>query len=290
MAERELSGRNAIITGASRGLGLAIAEAMGRAGANLLLVARSGDALALSRERIRGEAGVEVNGLAADLQAPGALAAIVAEARRIWTGVDILVNNAAIVGPIGRLWENDWDEWQNTIAVNLMSAVSLCRLVVPWMRERGRGTILNVSGGGATKARPRFSAYATAKAALVRFSETLAEEVADDGIRVNSVAPGAMNTAMLDAVLKRGPEAAGGEYAQAVKQAHQGGTPPELAASLCVFLASDRAAGITGRLISAVWDPWRTLVERRDELQESDIYTIRRIVPEDRGKNWGRSG
>ncbi len=287
MSDSELAGKTAIVTGASRGLGLAIAEAMGRTGASVLLVARSAKALAEARERALAAGASEANVFAADLQEESAPEAILAEAQRIWRRLDVLINNAAIVGPIGKLWENDWDEWQNTIRVNLLAPAALCRLAAPWMAQAGGGAIVNISGGGATKARPQFSAYGTAKAALVRFSETLAEEAAAQGIRVNSVAPGAMNTAMLDAVLGSSPEAAGAEYAQAEKQAREGGTPPELAAELCVYLASGRSAGVTGKLISAVWDPWRDLAGYVEELRKSDIYTIRRIVPADRGKNWG---
>jgi 3-oxoacyl-[acyl-carrier protein] reductase len=277
-----LEGRNAIITGASRGLGLAIAKAMACAGANLLLVARSAKALEQSDGRM-----VNARVFRADLQDADAPAAIIEEARRHWSKLDILVNNAAIVGPIGAVWENDWREWEAALRVNLLAPVALCRLAAPWMKESGGGAILNISGGGATKARPRFSAYATAKAGLVRFSETLAEEAFADHIRVNCIAPGAMNTAMLDAVLNTGEAAGAGEYAQALKQRAQGGTPPETAAALCVFLASGEAAGITGRLISAVWDPWRSLAERTEDLRNSDIYTLRRIVPADRGQEWG---
>jgi 3-oxoacyl-[acyl-carrier protein] reductase len=286
MADSYVAGKNAIVTGASRGLGLAIAEALGRAGANLLLVARSAEALAETRNRALAAGATEVHTFPADLEQDSAPEAILAEARRVWPRLDILVNNAAIVGPIGKLWENDWNQWRSTIAVNLLAPVALCRLAVPWMAQTGGGAIVNLSGGGATKARPHFSAYGTAKAALVRFSETLAEEAASQNIRVNCVAPGAMNTAMLDAVLRSDPTAAGPEYAQAQKQAGEGGAPPELAAELCVFLASNRSDGITGKLISAMWDPWRKLTDHAVDLRNSDIYTLRRIVPADRAKDW----
>jgi NAD(P)-dependent dehydrogenase (short-subunit alcohol dehydrogenase family) len=148
------------------------------------------------------------------------------------------------------------------------------------------GSIINLSGGGATSPRPNFSAYATAKAGLVRFSETLARELAEFHIRVNAVAPGAMNTAMQRAVLDAGAARAGEkEYQLALEQGRDGGAPPERAAELCLFLASPDAAGISGRLISAVWDDWPAL-GGRPELAASDIYTLRRIVPEDRGMQW----
>jgi 3-oxoacyl-[acyl-carrier protein] reductase len=209
------------------------------------------------------------------------------EAHSLLARLDILVNNAAIIGPIGKVWETDWDQWNTAIRVNLLAPVELCRLVVPWMAVNGGGSIINVSGGGATGPRPYFTAYGTAKAALVRFSETLARETSELRIRVNAVAPGAMATEMAEAVLRAGPERAGAEeFSRAQRQTEAGATVPENAAELVAFLASSAAERVTGRLISAVWDPWRTLSNHVAELEESDIYTLRRIVPLDRGRNW----
>ena len=232
--------------------------------------------------------GQQVHVAVADLRTADAVLTIIGEARRKWDKIDVLINNAAVLGPIGKAWENPWEDWQTAIRVNLFSAVELCRACIPWMAGRRQGKIINLSGGGATGPRPHFSAYATAKASLVRFSEILAEEVRDLNIQVNCVAPGPMNTEMLQAVLRAGPESAGeAEYAKAVEQAHRGGASPQRAADLCAFLASPASDGITGKLISAVWDPWESLPDHLDELRDSDIYTLRRIVPKDRGKDWG---
>jgi NAD(P)-dependent dehydrogenase (short-subunit alcohol dehydrogenase family) len=278
-----LEGKRVLLTGASRGLGRQLARAFWREGASLLLVARSAEQLRSLCEECGARNGQQVAYFPADLSEGDAPQRIVSQARARWDGLDVLVNNAAITGPIGRLWETDAAEWRATLQVNLFAPVELCRLCVPWMRAGG--SILHLSGGGATGPRPRFTAYATAKAGLVRFSETLAEETKERGIRVNAVAPGAMNTEMLRDVLDAGPERAGAEYARAVEQSRKGGSSPDRAAELCVFLASEASEGITGKLLSAVWDPWQRLPEHRAELQ-SDIYTLRRIVPSDRGKDW----
>lgn len=283
-----LSGKNVLVTGASRGLGREIAGAMWRAGANLLLAARSAAPLTDLQAGLMQTArtGQTAHVVVVDLGSPDAVKMIMDECRRHWDRVDVLVNNAAVLGPVGRAWENDWTEWQTTLRVNLLAPVELCRAMVPWMIERGGGKILNLSGGGATAPRPHFSAYATSKAALVRFSETLALEVKDRNIQVNCVAPGAMNTEMNRAVLQAGTERAGeAEYNRATQLALDKGLPTRVV-ELCVFLAGARGDGITGRLLSAVWDPWQKLPEHMNELKESDIYTLRRIVPQDRGYHW----
>ena len=156
------------------------------------------------------------------------------------------------------------------------------------MKAQGGGVILNISGGGATSPRPFFSAYATAKAGLVRLTETIAAEAGHYGIRANAIAPGAMNTEMRDTVLRAGPELAGEtEYRKALEQAETGGALPDTPAELAIFLASDSAVGVNGRLLSAVWDSWRDLSAHAPELARSDVYTLRRIVPKDRGLPWG---
>jgi 3-oxoacyl-[acyl-carrier protein] reductase len=285
-----LKGKNILLTGASQGLGQTIARTLWARGASLLLVARTASLLEQLRdelERARNAADQTVNLFTADLSQSSAPEQIAGEARRIWDRVDVLVNNAAMQGPIGPLWENDPAAWEKTMRVNLLAPVSLCRVLLPEMIQRRAGKIINLSGGGATGPRVFFTAYGTAKAALVRFTETLAHEVREHNIQANAIAPGAMNTRMHQAVLEAGPAAAGEkEYKQAVKQAETGGTSPERPAELCAFLASDASGTISGRLLSAVWDPWEHLPEHESELAESDIYTLRRIVPADRGKAW----
>lgn len=289
MIRGALAGKNIILTGASRGLGREIALAVWREGANLLLVARSAEALHALRTEMLPTAfdAQHAHILRADLSLPADVDAIVAHACKVWDRVDVLVNNAAIVGPIGKLWENDWSEWQTTLQVNLLSPVALCRACIPWMIEHGGGKIINLAGGGATAPRPHFSAYATSKVAIVRLSETLAREVKDVNIQVNCVSPGALNTEMNSAVMAAGPDKAGvAEYDRAITLAERQISLPSAAADLCAFLAGSTGDAITGKLISAVWDPWPRLGEHLDELKNTDIYTLRRIVPQDRGQNW----
>jgi 3-oxoacyl-[acyl-carrier protein] reductase len=159
--------------------------------------------------------------------------------------------------------------------------------VIPQFRQAGRGKIVVLSGGGATNPLPNISSYAASKAAVVRLMETLAEELRPHHVDVNAIAPGALATRLVDEVLAAGPEKVGSAFFEKNKQwKEKGATPLELGARLAVYLASPESDGITGRLISAQWDPWATLQQHREELAKSDIYCLRRIVPEDRGKKW----
>jgi len=291
MSEVALARRTALVTGGSRGFGRAIAEGLASAGAHVAITARNETDLQAAVARIsraRVDPAQDVWSFAADVTDGARMDRGV----ELWVDrhgrLDVLVNNAAIQGPIGAFETLDWTEWTRVLETDVIAAVRLCRTVLPHMRRTGRGKIINISGGGASSPRPRFSAYATAKCALVRFTETLAEELAGSGIDVNAVAPGAMKTRMLEEVLAAGAEAAGAEYPRATELHESGGTPPERAAALVVFLASPASDGITGRLISAVWDPWEALATHRGELGSSDIYTLRRILPRDRGFTWGQ--
>jgi NAD(P)-dependent dehydrogenase (short-subunit alcohol dehydrogenase family) len=286
----KLDGRAAVVTGGSQGFGLAVAEAFAVEGADVLICARNERRLDEARRSLAGRVrdGRRVVAVPADVCVPAEAEHVVAQAIDAFGRVDVLVNNAGVYGPMGLIEDVDWGEWAKAVEINLMGTVLPCRAVLPHMRKARGGKIINLSGGGATTPLPRISAYAASKAAVVRFTETLALEVSDDRIDVNAVAPGALNTRLLDEVLAAGPDRVGADFhAKSVKQKEFGGAPLEKGAALCVFLASVESNGISGKLLSALWDSWNTLPDRADVLQASDIYTLRRIVPEDRGEGWG---
>jgi NAD(P)-dependent dehydrogenase (short-subunit alcohol dehydrogenase family) len=285
----DLSDRSAIITGANQGLGKAIATEFVRAGAGVLLTARDEALLRQVRDELAPLArpGRRVEVLRADVSSPEDCAVAVRRAAEMLPDLCVLVNNAGVQGAKGPAEDADWREWVRTVEINLFGTVLMCRQVVPLLKCRGYGKIINLSGGGATAPMPFLSAYAASKAAVVRFTETLAEELKPAGVDVNAVAPGALNTRMLAEVLEAGPQKVGqAAYEKALKQQRDGGAPPEKAAALAAFLASSATDGITGRLISAVWDDWHNLPSRRQHLSGGDVYALRRILPEDRGLKW----
>lgn len=285
-----LVGRTALITGATQGLGLEIARAYLAAGvAGICICGRDGDALDRALAELDERAGPSqtVLGHVADVSRPEDVSALVEHALDGLGEVVIFVSNAGVYGPKGAIERTDWSEWRRAVEINLFGSVLPMRALLGHFIGRGYGKIVQLSGGGATAPMPRLSAYAASKAGVVRFAETLAEELREHGIDVNAIAPGALNTRMLDELLQAGPELLGeAVYARALEQQRSGGIPPEQGAKLAVFLGSAASDGITGKLLSAVWDPWPELPCHRREL-ESDIYTLRRIVPRDRGLEWG---
>lgn len=285
----KLTGRSAVITGASQGLGFEVAKQFVMEGAQVMLCARHRDALYEAQEELAQFAGPRTKVLAkpTDVSDFKQVNALVAETLSELKKIDILVANAGVYGTKGPIDKIDWDEWSQAIDINLKGTVLQCRAVLPHMKKNGYGKIIILSGGGATKPMPNLSAYAASKAGVVRFAETLAEEVKDYHIDVNTIAPGALNTRLLDEILEAGPEKIGAAfYNQSLQQKQSGGTPLNVGASLCTFLAAAESDGITGRLLSAVWDPWTKLPSLIEELKNSDIYTLRRIVPQDRGHHW----
>jgi NAD(P)-dependent dehydrogenase (short-subunit alcohol dehydrogenase family) len=289
---KALAGRCAIVTGASQGLGLEIARHYLEAGASLMICARDQAMICdagLALNSLAGS-GQSVTALAADISQPQDVARLVAAALAQFGQLDILVNNAGVAGPNGALETLDWADWIRTIEINLLGAVLLSRAILPHFKQARRGKFIQLSGGGAANALPLQSAYATSKAAVVRFIETMAEETRQYHIDVNAIAPGALDTRMRDQFIADGPERMGREfYERALRLKTTGGVPLAFGAELAVFLGSPLSDGITGKLISATWDPWKTLPDHLEELRRTDIYSLRRITPRDRGMTWGDS-
>jgi len=285
----KLKGRAAIITGANQGLGEAIAVEFVKQGAGVFICARGKDKLVAVKKKLEkiSNKDQKICAMVADVSNEADVKKIINYAITEFNRVDIIVNNAGIYGPKGPIEKVDSKDWVKAIEINLYGVFYCCKHIISHMKKNNYGKIINLSGGGATAPLPFISAYAASKAGVVRLTETLAGECSGFKIDVNSVAPGALNTRLLDEVLSAGPNIVGKDfYTKALKQKKDGGVPLEIGVELCVFLASSESDGITGRIISAKWDSWKSLPGHRDELMKSDIYTLRRIVPEDRNKKW----
>jgi len=268
-----LKDKTAVITGAGRGIGKRLAIAFAAAGAKVGLVARTLPELNLAQMEISHAGGVSLVA-PADVgdyhQVSDAFEAV----RRELGAIDILINAAGIQGPIGPTAEADPAQWADVIGVNLIGAFHCCRAVLPRMIARRSGKIINISGGGAAYSRPNFAAYAASKVALVRFTETLADEVAGHNVQVNALAPGATYTHMTDQVLEAGERAGSKalEEAQVTRQTR--GVPPEKQIALALFLVSPRSNHISGKFLH-VNDDWAKL---EHATLTPEQYTLRRVA------------
>jgi len=274
----KLKNKVAVITGAGRGIGKAISEGFAQEGAAVVLIARTKSELEKTTERIQ-TFGRRVLAIPADVSDSNSVDDFFKIVLEEFGGIDILVNNAGRQFPIGPLVENDTKDWIETIMVNLVGTVLCCKAVLPGMIERRQGKIINLSGGGATAPRPNFSAYAASKAAVIRLTETIADEVRPFNIQVNAIAPGAINTKMLDEVFAAGDAAGEVALSQAKRQKQGGGDSLDMVVNLAVSLASDESGTLTGKLISAQHDPWREWAGKAEELNATPLYTIRRLDP-----------
>lgn len=274
-----LDGRRAIVVGATGGIGKAIALAFAEGGAALLVTGRDESTLASVARDCRA-AGVRTETAVVDISVWTEVESVMAYATSRLGAVDVLVNAAGIVTPIGSLHRSNPAEWADAMHVNLIGVFHLCRAVIPEMIRRRCGKIILLSGGGATGPFPRFSAYAAAKAGVVRLTETLAEEVKEFNVQVNAIAPGFVDSNLQDDVLAAGSDA-GLQFLRA-KEARESGVgtvQPQLAGELAVFLASEDSGELTGKLISAQHDPWRKWKGHGEELNASPLFTLRRLDP-----------
>jgi NAD(P)-dependent dehydrogenase (short-subunit alcohol dehydrogenase family) len=266
----ELQDKVCLIVGATGTLGAAVARSFSQAGARLALTGRAEIPEAPSQQAKTLRVKLDIRSWT---EARGVLQRVHQELGSL----DVVVNCSGIQGPIGPTQTVNPEEWVRAIEVNLFGCFNLAQAAIPIMLGQGAGKIIFFSGGGATSARPFFSAYGAAKAAVVRFTETLAEELRDQSIQVNAIAPGAVRSRMWDEMRAAG--AAGGhKLLEELKQMDRtGGVPAERAASLALFLASARSRNLTGRLISAVHDKWEEIEPRIAAIMSTEAGTLRRV-------------
>lgn len=280
----DLSGKTILVTGGSMGIGYACAEQCLRAGARVTIAARGADDLCAAQRRLAavGEVGARV----VDVSDAARVEAMVADITAGGGALDGVIHAAGVYGPIGRVVDVDPGEWLEAVRINLFGSFVVARAASRVMAgQSGGGRIVLFSGGGAATPFPHYTAYACGKAGVVRLTETLAQELAADGIEVNCVAPGFVVTRLHQQTVAAG-ERAGSFLEQTQRQIATGGVPAAVGAEAAAFLVSDAARGISGKFVAAPYDGWSAWPDRVDVLKESDLFTLRRIVPRDRGMDW----
>jgi NAD(P)-dependent dehydrogenase (short-subunit alcohol dehydrogenase family) len=270
-----LSGRSIVVTGASMGIGEVVARTCLEAGAYVTICARGIEALAATQARFEDAGyGGRIASVAVDVSKPEDVARLFHEAAMRFGGIDAVAHAAAVLEPIGSILEVDPAAWRATIDVDLFGTFLVTREGCKRMRERG-GRIVLFAGGGASTPYPNFTAYACSKVAVVRFAETVAQEMQPFGIEINALAPGLVATRMIEQTRNAG-------YASSSVAA----VKPEIAARAVAFLLSDAARGITGKFVAPNYDDYARWPQYLAELQSTDAFTLRRILPTDRGMDW----
>ena len=266
-----LDGQIALVTGAGRGIGRAIALTLSEAGAAVAVCARSEDEVTDVAREITDREGRAL-AVRCDVLHRHEVEDMVAQVEAAIGPVDLLVNNAGQFGPVGPIAATDPDEWWQALEVNLRGPLYCARAVLPGMLARGRGRIVNVSSGAGFAAIPMLSAYAVSKAALYRLSENLAAETSGHGVKVFAINPGLVRTAISEWALSCGEPSIERWFKDAF--ASQEDVSAEPAATLVLCLASGAADVLSGRYLVAA-EEVAQLVARADEIEEHDLYVLR---------------
>lgn len=271
MSQNDLAGQVGIVTGAARGLGRAFALGLGQAGMSVAITDRREDELKETLQLLQSSGGKGV-AIAADVSDAQEVTALVKSVEQKLGPIDLLVNNAAVAGPAGPTWESDAQAWWHCQEVNLRGPFLCCHAILPRMIERKKGRIINVASAAGTVSVPYLSAYVTSKAALIRFTETLAFEVRPHGVSVFAMHPGAVQTPMNEELLAK----AGKQWRPWLEYVFQQGQDQttEPGTNMVLFLASGKADSLSGRLFMVPDDP-ADLVSRADEIRQKDLYALR---------------
>ena len=275
--EHDLRGTVVLVTGGGRGLGRVMARALAAAGASVGLVARSAGQLDETVRLVEDSGGVAA-AVPADVSDERSMADAIGLLRERLGPVDVLVNNAGVGGPIGRVWEVDAHEWWRTIEINLKGVFNCTRLVLPDMVARRHGRIINVTSEAGVYRWPKVSAYAVSKSAVVKFTENLAAETKHEGIVVLSFHPGLHGIGLTESVLSDEaiPDSPHDEVARWLRKELAGrrAASPERAGELIVRLAAGGGDALSGRHLS-VHDDLDLLMERLADIRRDDLCTLR---------------
>jgi NAD(P)-dependent dehydrogenase (short-subunit alcohol dehydrogenase family) len=279
--------RVGVIAGATGFLGGLLARHYAKLGTDVILIGKDEIKLRNLKRELESIADTKVTVVSLDFEASyiSELSAII---ENFTDQIDFFISTIGSQHPISPVLLSEDHDWSASIQTNLILPVSLAKFFAGVFYETGQGSIILTSGGGATNGRANFSAYASAKAGLVRFVETFAAELVESNVRINAIAPGVMPSKMMDEIAGSSALSAGkDEVEKAQEVLDMKVWDPALILSLCDFLVSEESKGISGKLISAEWDNWREWPRHVHELRASDLYTLRRITGRERGQSWG---
>jgi NAD(P)-dependent dehydrogenase (short-subunit alcohol dehydrogenase family) len=279
--EAPLVGCVAVVTGATKGLGRATAEFLARQGASIGICSRAPADTKAFAERLHGDHGVAVCASRVDVSDRQAVIRFSEQVRTELGDARVVINNAAILGPVGVLDSNTLESWSTAIDINLKGPAYLIAAFRDQLGRTGQGRVINLSGGGIGGPAPmkRTSSYVAAKAGIAGLTEALADELAEIGATINAIAPGALPTAFLDGVLTAGPKAAGNDLFKDAKS--RTGQIPKASLepffSLLRYLVSPDSAWLNGRVLSARWETPIALEALRSAPLTNNAYRLRRV-------------
>lgn len=273
-----LKDKTVIVTGGSLGIGLAISKKCAQEGATVIIAARNQVDLEIALNELKQISNKPHAWYSLNVGDYNEVKKFSEWCKSQNLEINGLVNCAGVYGPIGKTTEVDMQKFTEAIQINFLGTVYMCNVFAPVLKSATKKKIVNYSGGGAATPFANYSAYATSKVAIVRFTENLSIELADENFDINCIAPGFVITRLHEQTIQEGADKAGKAFFEGTqKQMESGGVPPEKAADLTAFLLSDESDGITGKFISAPWDAWKEK-DFQDLLKsDKDFATLRRI-------------
>ena len=267
--------KNLLITGGTSGIGLEIIRKLADQNFNILTCARSKKKLSQIKKKFK-----EIKIFKCDVSKESNVKELFNFSKKNFKSIDIIINAAGIYGEIEKIENSNFKRWKEAIEVNFFGTYLICKYFIPLLKVSKVKKIINFSGGGAFNSFPNYSAYASSKAALVRFTETLASELKNDNISVNCIAPGFVATPLHQATLIAGDKKAGKDFLKfTINKLKNGSVPIEIPVKCLEFLISNKSKNLTGKTISASFDKWHTkkFQNKISSYNKSDIFTMRRV-------------
>tara|TARA_B100000035_G_scaffold278357_1_gene257266 strand:+ start:15041 stop:15928 length:888 start_codon:yes stop_codon:yes gene_type:complete len=284
-----LKNRIALITGASRGIGKEISKKFLLNGASIIICSKNKARIEKTKKELKNlnlNKDQFIKEYVVNLASEKETNLFCKEIISSYPALDILINCAGVHGPLGNIENYSMQNLRDTLEINLISPINICTHFLKEFKNKNYGKIINFSGGGATFPLPEMNAYSLSKVALVRFTENISTELKNYNIDINAIAPGAILTDMNKSILNAGPEKVGVNYYKELKEKFKKSSGDiNIVTDLTLYLASKESDGISGKLISAVWDNWKNFDKFKNTLISTDIYNLRRILPEDREEN-----